>query len=279
MELGAMFNLNDEEASELAGYLANAFAEAPMATEFDDGYLAWWEKVVRLSQVVGAAGAINQCLCPKRPVEFVRPEAVRMEIYDSFAGRIPVIYLPEVADFEHVVTNVIHKGVPPANLSRTGASFAFGKTTRFILLSAKPYSNVTAAEMGLSDEDWAEKSLVLRREHECTHYFTKRVFGISRLNLHDELIADFFGIYEAFGFYRAKWFQRFMGTSGEPDGRLPAYTEGLGENVCAAIAEVAVRASNRLEEFSQTDEFAQMIREERIVHLCRWGLADMSGLA
>ena len=59
-----------------------------------------------------------------------------------------------------------------------------------------------------NEKDWCEKSLLLRQAHECTHYLTKQTYGISNNILHDEIMADFIGMYEAFGFYKAEWFQR-----------------------------------------------------------------------
>ena len=49
------------------------------------------------------------------------------------------------------------------------------------------------------DAEWKKKSLTLRKHHECTHYFTKQVYGISENILHDEVMADFIGMYETFG--------------------------------------------------------------------------------
>ena len=84
-----------------------------------------------------------------------------MKMYDSFAGKIPIIYVRNTSDFEQLVTNIAYKGVRPDGLETTGASFLHGKTTRFIILSSKPYSNVPASELGLDDAEWAEKSMLL----------------------------------------------------------------------------------------------------------------------
>src|SRR5262249_24175708 len=54
---------------------------------------------------------------------------------------------------------------------------------RGIILSRGPYSAVSAAQAGLPEADWLDRSLIIRREHECTHYFTYRVFGAMRNNL------------------------------------------------------------------------------------------------
>ena len=89
---------------------------------------------------------------------------------------------------------------------------------RFLILSTGPYSNVAAREVGLSDSRWRETSTAIRLEHECTHYFTLRVFGSMRNNLLDELIADFMGITAADGRYRSDWFLRLR--EGTRDERL-----------------------------------------------------------
>jgi hypothetical protein len=79
---------------------------------------------------------------------------------------------------------------------------------------------VSASEIGLTEQEWRRTSTTIRLEHECTHYFTLRVFGSMRNNLLDELVADYAGI-TAVGPYRADWFLRFMGLEA-----FPAYREG-----------------------------------------------------
>ena len=90
----------------------------------------------------------------------------------------------------------------------------------FILLSEGPYSNVSAAELGLLEDEWRRISLAIRLEHECTHYLVRRVFAAMRNNMLDELIADYRGIVAAQGRFRASWFLRFIGLEAFPDYRL-----------------------------------------------------------
>ena len=98
---------------------------------------------------------------------------------------------------------------------------------RFVLLSGGPYSGVPAEEMALGDDEWGRASLTIRLEHECAHYFTRRVLGSMRNNLLDELMADYAGIVAAAGRYRADWFLRFCGVEDgggcRADGRLWNY--------------------------------------------------------
>jgi hypothetical protein len=82
---------------------------------------------------------------------------------------------------------------------------------RFIILSAGPYSATPADDVGMPPDAWAAASHTIRLEHECAHYFTRRVFGSMRNSLLDELIADHAGIVAAAGRFRADWLLRFLG--------------------------------------------------------------------
>jgi hypothetical protein len=93
---------------------------------------------------------------------------------------------------------------------------------RFILLSDGPYSAVPAGDLGLGEAEWRELSLVIRRDHECAHYLTRRLFGSMRNNLLDELMADYAGLVGAVGRFRAGWFLRFLGLEDFPRYRAGA---------------------------------------------------------
>ncbi|MEW9123133.1 MAG: hypothetical protein AB2421_10515, partial [Thermotaleaceae bacterium] len=82
---------------------------------------------------------------------------------------------------------------------------------KIILLSDGFYSGISPEKMDMSQEEWRRLSLVIRREHEATHYFTERVLGSSRNNLLDEILADYMGITAANGSFRMDWFLKFMG--------------------------------------------------------------------
>lgn len=274
-EIAEKFGLNKGEGHFFDWYLENAFAKARFAAKQEESWLEKWSEICAFADRYGAAEAVNRFIAVKRPVAFLAPEQVKIELYRSFAGKIPIIYVKNTKDFEALITNVVYKGIEPDNLDQTGASFVFGKTTRFLVLSAKPYSNIPAAEMGLTEKEWREKSVLLRREHECTHYYTKQVFGISRNHLHDELLADFFGLYEAFGEYRAEFFLRFMGLLGDSGGRLRFYTAGMPEKIYRAVCEVARRAAAYLEQYARSEEFQSMTKKQCIKKLCLTDLETM----
>jgi hypothetical protein len=129
---------------------------------------------------------------------------------------------------------------------------------RCIILSRGPYSAVSAQSAGLSEAEWLDRSLVIRREHECTHYFTYRVFGQMRNNLLDELIADFVGLVRAFGTYRADIALHCLGLE-HPDryrsgGRLENYrgTPPLSDAAFGVLQQLARCGVSNLDALSRT---------------------------
>jgi hypothetical protein len=221
------------------------------------------------------------------------PDALRLSIHPTPAGAIPVLVAPRRADFESLVRAITRKNepaplpasmgacmvagfnnwgrvadlrrrweageLPVAGAAEWSAAFAVLRERRelyqdrFILLSTGPYSGVPAADMGLSDDEWRAASLVIRREHECAHYFTRRVLGSMRNNLLDELMADYAGIVAAAGRYRADWFLRFMGLEDEAgcraSGRLGNYRgePALSDGAFAVLQRLVRAAAARLE--------------------------------
>ncbi|HEX2080409.1 MAG TPA: hypothetical protein VHG08_22090 [Longimicrobium sp.] len=195
------------------------------------------------------------------------PERLRLFVHPTPAGAVPVLVVPCRADFEALVRALTKRNEPvpvPASMGACmvggynnwgrvadlrrrweagevpvegaadwSAAFAVLRARkelyqdRFILLSDGPYSGVAAERMGMDAEGWRRASLTIRLEHECAHYFTRRVLGSMRNNLLDELLADYAGIVAAAGRYRAEWFLRFTGLEDadgcRADGRLWNY--------------------------------------------------------
>jgi hypothetical protein len=237
------------------------------AENHDDSFLRIWQYWL---DTESPCELLNNHITHKRPVNFSQPQNITIEIYASFAGRIPIVVFGNASDFEGFILNCT--GGHPDDISRMGASFIYGNSQRFLVLSRKFYSNTSPEYMGLSAEEWREKSMLLRREHELTHYYTKRFYGSACNNLHDELIADFTGLYSAFGHYDAKLFRHFMGIDGSHDGRLSLYTEGLSPETRKSVAEIACECSDRLEVWQYTESFRKMDTVSRIDYLCGLGI-------
>ena len=134
----------------------------------------------------------------------------------------------------------------------------------------------SAEELELDKSIWAEKSVLIRRSHECTHFFTKQRYGVANNILHDELMADFIGLYDAFGFYKAEWFLKFMGIIEGNGNRLIVYTKDLAPKVKEAVTVLISQAAYYLEKWSESEQFSKMTNSERIRWMCQTGIEGMT---
>jgi hypothetical protein len=232
-----------------------------------------------------------------------RPEAIEVVIHPSPAGRIPLLIARSRPEFVALIRALTKKNEPEPVPDAQGALMVSGynnwsrvgelrrrwealdpaarETTtwgeelqrsprelyqdRFILLSDGPYSAVPAADLGLAEAEWREMSLVIRREHECAHYLTRRLFGSMRNNLLDELIADYAGLVAATGGFRADWFLRFVGLEEfpryRPGGRLDLYRgkPPLSDGAFRVLQSLVKSAAWNLERFRGPGEMALTI--------------------
>ena len=224
-----------------------------------------------------------------------RPEGLVIMIAPTAAGRIATIVSDDRADFESLVRALTRRNEPEPIPRSIGACMVAGYNNwdriaalraawaagreggddvdawraefaalvpqrdryqdRFIVLSTGPYSGVRAAAVGMGEAEWLAASLVIRREHECAHYFTRRAFGSMRNTLVDETIADYMGIVAAAGRFRADWMLEFLGVARDgscrADGRLHHYrgTPPLSDGAFTVLRAVVVRAADALEDF------------------------------
>ena len=212
---------------------------------------------------------------------------LRLEIHPSAAGNIPLLITSSRAVFVSLVQALTRRNEPVIIPDAMGACMIAGYNNwdrirayrqrweianpgslwsdefprfrarkaqyqdRFIILSEAPYSGVEAHVMDLPSDVWRAASLIIRREHECTHYFTKRIFGSMRNNVFDELIADYVGIVEVCGRFRADWFLRFMGLENFPTyrngARFEHYVCGLSRGARTILMRLLIKAAFNLE--------------------------------
>jgi hypothetical protein len=208
-----------------------------------------------------------------------QPAGLKVYLYQTMAGRIPVIETSNRNDFETLVRVFSHRNEPvdiPASMGacmikgynnwdrvakykqKCSDNFDFNEMKAhreiyqdaFLILTDKEYSGVPAEVLGLEDDEWRKLSMVIRREHEATHYFTLRFLGSARNHLLDEFMADYMGIVAAAGRYRADWFLCFMGLENFPafrsGGRLLNYLKNL-EISGEAFAELKYLIKNAAE--------------------------------
>lgn len=224
------------------------------------------------------------------------PGGLELVIYPTLAGRIPVITARRRPDFVALVRACSCRNEPDPVPDSMGACIVNGLNNwdrvararrqmeaergapfdddgwseafralvprkplyqdRLIILSRAPYSAVPAAALSLDDAEWREKSVAIRREHECTHYFTLRAFGAMRNNLLDEFVADFAGLGRAFGRYDADLALRFLGLEAYPvyraGGRFENYlqTPPLTADAAVILQGIVVRAAHQVESFT-----------------------------
>lgn len=254
------------------------------------------------------------------------PERLRLFLHPTAAGRIPVLVAGSRADFVALVRALARRNEPAPIPGSTGACMVAGYDNwermarlrrafeegslpcggaadwpaafrglrerkelyqdRFVVLGPGPYSGVGAAEMGMDEDEWLRTSFVIRLEHECAHYFTRRVLGSMRGNLLDELIADYVGISAAAGRFRGDWFLRFMGlehpTRYRHGGRLQNYrgSPPLSDPAFAALQGQVRRASRHLEAADREHPGACATLEGRarsILALAGLTLEEMAG--
>jgi hypothetical protein len=195
-------------------------------------------------------------------LELAHPEAVEVVLHTSPAGRIPLLIVRRRPEFVALIQALSRKNEPEPVSEAQGALMLAGYNNwsrirelrrrweaeepaarqtatwgeefqrlqprrelyqdRFILLSDGPYSAVPARDLNLDEAGWRQLSLVIRRDHECAHYLTRRLFGSMRNNLLDELMADYAGLVGATGRFDAAWFLRFLGLEDFPEYRAGA---------------------------------------------------------
>lgn len=284
----------DDLSKELELYFQNKFSSQkaqPQSLLIDEPYISSWEGYATDS-VGGNAFSILKMCYPQLnfPIEeginktedyvdtvlkgknttvkrentlnLIDPEGIEINIFESIAGKVPVIKVPNNQDFKQIVQSLLYKNNPSSVPDSMGAILINGINNwdrlhslkqgwlannplenwneefvknvlpnsglfkdRIIILSTKPYSNVSASSLAISESEWKLYSYSIRLEHECTHLFTLKKYGSASNNLHDELIADYVGITKTIGYYNMDWMLAFMGLENYPTYRKGARLE------------------------------------------------------
>ena len=192
-------------------------------------------------------------------LELEDAEGLDLFVHPTMAGHIPVLVVENRKDFESLVQAFTERNEPVSVPTSMGACLVSGLNNwdriteyriewergqnganeedwlvefkslvprkklyqdRFIILSSGPYSGIPSPS-GLTKEEWLTESLAIRREHELTHYFTHRLYGVMRNNLLDEIVADFVGLVRTRNAYPSELAAHFLGLED-----FPRYREG-----------------------------------------------------
>jgi len=249
------------------------------------------------------------------------PKNITLKIGEIIAGKIPILTVPDQEDFIKILQCLIYKNNPKPVPQSMGAVLINGLNNwqkianlksdwsadhnvdnwskefylnilpnyslykdKLIIISTKPYSNVSAKQLGLNESLWLSYSISIREEHECTHLYTLKKFGIASNNLHDELIADYIGIVKTIGKYNKSWMFMFMGLENYPKYRQGARLENyvsddkLSKDDFIKLVEIIKMA---IENISIFDESAGKLQSNidqmfRIDALCETSLEELS---
>lgn len=110
-----------------------------------------------------------------------------------------------------------------------------------IVLSDGFYSNISGEAAGMSDDEWRERSYLIRLYHECTHVICRRKYYDKKSAVFDEIIADAIGLISAFGCYDADKAALFLGVGceGYMGGRLENYlNDDEKKDICSVSKRV-----------------------------------------
>lgn len=248
-------------------------------------------------------------------------EGISIQLHKSISGTIPVISINDSQDFVAIAQSLLYKNNPMPVPSSMGAFLANGINNwarihalkkiwienrpsnswneefsknilpnpelykdKIIVVSTKPYSNIQAAHLGLSEDEWKAYSYSIRLEHECTHLYTLKRYGCASNNLHDELVADYIGIAKTLGKYNKEWMLAFMGLENYPQYREGSRLENYID--CNEISgdrfqDITTIIKNAIETIAGFDEelgSIQSIQDQiaRIEALCETDLIDIA---
>ncbi len=224
-----------------------------------------------------------------------KPNEVILDLYQSpLIGKVPIIIVPNKEDFRIIICAVSNKNEPKELPNSMGAliisginnwdriqtlksdwlkdnpfgnwNAAFKKNIlpntnlykdQIIVLSFGGYSGVISEQVGVKESEWNNISLEIRREHECTHLFTKQYYGCMANNMHDEIVADYAGITKVLGRFNISWFLHFMGLENYPSykqgGRLQNYNAPVNLSVDAfdGLKKIVFQAAKNIDSFDE----------------------------
>ncbi|MBU2974986.1 DUF7005 family protein [Zobellia sp. B3R18] len=250
-----------------------------------------------------------------------QPHSLKLIVHECTAGKIPILIVSDNEDFSSLIRALSYRNEPVKIPGSMGAAMINGINNwsrinsikkewttknplgswkkefiknilpnkilyqdKLIILSKKPYSGISAQNIGLSLEEWLNLSLTIRKEHECAHFYTLKRFGHMANNMHDEMLADYMGITKALGKFNSDWFLKFIGLENYPEyregGRFQNYIvkDLLSEKSIVLLRTIIKNASVNLELF---DEFLGAHRNLedrsfRLHTLCALGLLTIS---
>lgn len=223
----------------------------PVLPLADEGYLAAWREGDGKQILPFLKDHFN---LPAGLFDWQQPEGIYLTFKPSLAGHVPVIQTTAHEDFccLAALLNGRDRPIPygvTINACMMQARHPHIYRHRILLMNKAPYSNVSADRLGLGEDEWLEKSCLLRLRHECAHYETLRLFGGMKNHVVDEIIADGMGQIAAFGNFSAHRQRLFFGLtkgSDQCDGRLAFYCRNVWKDEHQLIYRAVDQALERI---------------------------------
>lgn len=221
---------------------------------------------------------------------FIGSDLDELREVDTPAGPVEVLFLRERADFETFLQIIGHKSQPVpiartvgaityrglADWGKVAAAFTeylagggddwsaeFARLAKqpgafrseIVVISAGPYSNVSAEQTPYDEAEWLKVSREIRLHHECAHVVCRRTMPDDVLPVWDEVTADTVGLLCATGRYDAALAARFLGidVTGFSGGRLEEYLDDDQKTRIDEISREVYGALGRIEELSRGD--------------------------
>lgn len=211
-----------------------------------------------------------------RPITFSKDPEDKLETVNTPAGDVEVLSLRKRDDFVHMCQCLGNKCEPVEIPDSTGAMALFGLNNwdkvragldnykdSFIILSSGNYSNVsnidikniTNGEIDLDEQAWTNKSIIIRKYHELTHFVMRKTYPDDISFIRDELIADCIGLICAFGCFDVRLLKLFLGIEGDSyrqGGRLQNYEGGEEKNI-PEVLKMIEQLKNKVEKYEKED--------------------------
>ena len=215
----------------------------------------------------------QQC---NRPITFSKDPEDKLETVNTPAGDVEVLSLRKRDDFVHMCQCLGNKCEPVEIPDSTGAMALFGLNNwdkvragldnykdSFIILSSGNYSNVsnidikniTNGEIDLDEQQWTNKSIIIRKYHELTHFVMRKTYPDDISFIRDELIADCIGLICAFECFDVRLLKLFLGIEEDTyrqGGRLQNYEGGEEKNI-PEVLKMIEQLKNKVEKYEKED--------------------------
>ena len=222
----------NEKLMTAAEYLAHKytlpkkFPELPMA---DENFISAWSAKEKFDVLKFLS---REFFMPTENFDWENVAALKIEFNKTLGGRLPVISTENHDDFCQMASLLTGRELKKYPLTVNAFTIPCRAAKiyrhRVILLNAAPYSNIAAKKIGLTVEEWLEKSYQIRLRHESVHYETLRLLGGMKNHALDEILADCLGQIAAFGEFSAPRQRIFFGLAkgdSKCDGRLNFYCQ------------------------------------------------------